>query len=238
VSEDLDYCRAVEAYLCRKNGGHLIRIVGPAFELVSEWAERGVPVTVACRGIDRYFERHDRKGPRRRPVRIEFCEADVLDVFDAWRRSVGVRLQEDGPEDGGEEEVDSGRRGQRRSLPGHLDRVRARLAAHQPAGHSRLEDLIGAVRREIDDMRSTAAHVRGAARQEMLDRLKTLDTELLRAVRADCAPATIDEAATSADLELAPFRPRMPPEAYERARVACIDRGLRERIGLPNLTFE
>ena len=36
-----DYCRAVEAYLCRKNDGHLIRIVGPAFEQVCAWSRRG-----------------------------------------------------------------------------------------------------------------------------------------------------------------------------------------------------
>ena len=84
------YCRAIEAYLCRKNDGHLIRIVGPAFEQVLGWAARGVPIKIACHGIDRYFERYYAKGPRRRPVRIEFCEADVLDAFDEWRRAVGI----------------------------------------------------------------------------------------------------------------------------------------------------
>src|ERR687897_546053 len=84
------YVRDIEAYLCRKNDGHLIRIVGPAFEQVSGWAKQGVPLKVACSGIDRYFERYYRKGPRRRPVRIEFCDADVLDAFDDWRRAVGV----------------------------------------------------------------------------------------------------------------------------------------------------
>ena len=78
-----DYCRAIEAYLCRKNDGHLIRIVGPSFEKVCGWAEKGVPIKVAFRGIDRYFERYYAKGARRRPVRIDFCEADVLDVFAA-----------------------------------------------------------------------------------------------------------------------------------------------------------
>ena len=42
------------------------------------------------RGIDACFERYYAKGPRRRPMRVEFCEADVLDVFDEWRRAVGV----------------------------------------------------------------------------------------------------------------------------------------------------
>ena len=38
LSEPDDYCRQVEAYLCRKNDGHLIRIVGPAFDQVRGWA--------------------------------------------------------------------------------------------------------------------------------------------------------------------------------------------------------
>ena len=65
-----DYSRQVEAYLCRKNDGHLIRIVGPVFEQVCGWALRGVPLKVAFAGIDRCFERYYAKGPRRRPLRI------------------------------------------------------------------------------------------------------------------------------------------------------------------------
>ena len=84
-----EYCREIESYLCQKNGGHLIRVVGPSFEMVSKWAAEGVPLKVAFRGIDRYCERYYKKGPRRRPVRIDFCEADVLDVFDEWRRASG-----------------------------------------------------------------------------------------------------------------------------------------------------
>ena len=87
-----EYCREIEAYLCRKNDGHLIRIVGPSFERVCGWAAQGIPFKIACQGIDRYFVRYYAKGPRRRPVQIDFCEHDVLDAFDAWRRAVGVGL--------------------------------------------------------------------------------------------------------------------------------------------------
>ena len=98
-----DYCRQIETYLCQKNDGHLIRVVGPSFEMVSRWAGEGVPLKVAFGGIDRYFERYYRKGPRRRPVRIDFCEADVLDVFDEWRRATGLTSSRAASEpDGGE----------------------------------------------------------------------------------------------------------------------------------------
>src|SRR4029079_19188479 len=80
-----EYCREIETYLTRKNDGHLIRVVGPSFEVVSGWAEQGGPLKIVFAGVDRYFERYYRKGPRRRPVKIDFCDADVLDVFDEWR---------------------------------------------------------------------------------------------------------------------------------------------------------
>ena len=38
------YCRHLEAYLCRKNDGHLIRIIGPAFEQVCGWAARATSI--------------------------------------------------------------------------------------------------------------------------------------------------------------------------------------------------
>ena len=117
-----DYCREIETYLCQKNDGHLIRVVGPSFEIVSGWAAQGVPLKVALRGIDRYFERYYRKGPRRRPVKIDFCEADVLDVFDEWRRAVGV------PQLGRRRRSQAaGAVSNRQSLPAHLERVVMRL---------------------------------------------------------------------------------------------------------------
>ena len=61
--EVAEYCRQVESYLCQKNAGHLIRIVGPAFEQVCGWAEQGVPIAVAFKGIDQVLRALLRKGP-------------------------------------------------------------------------------------------------------------------------------------------------------------------------------
>jgi hypothetical protein len=117
-----DYCRQIETYLCQQNQGHLIRVVGPSFDLVAGWATQGVPLKVAFRGIDRTIERHAKKTARRRPIKIDFCEADVLDVFDEWRRATGVTMAEVGS-DGEAPKV--ARRGP--SLPEHLERVVLRL---------------------------------------------------------------------------------------------------------------
>ena len=227
------YCRAVENYLCRRNDGHLVRVVGPAFDCVAGWAAKGVPLRVACRGIDRCVDRFAAKQQRRRPVRIEFCDADVLDVFDEWRRAVLLpAASPDAPGDEGE----PGRR--HASLAAHLDRVVARLTALRGSAGANLGDLVDPLVAELDAARAGAKGSRGEARQRLLGRLQALDTQLLAAARERLDDAALRELATDADAELAPFRDRMPPEAYGRARQACIDRLVRDRFSLPVVSFE
>jgi hypothetical protein len=221
-----DYCRELEAYLCRKNEGHLIRIVGPAFERICGWAEKGIPFKVACRGIDRYFERYYAKGTRRRPVRIEFCEADVLDVFDEWRRAVGVGVASETPAHRGP------------SLPEHLDRVIARLTTLRSGTDAERDAVIDRAIREIDVARAGARSLRGAARAAFLERLRAIDADLLAAFRIGCAAATLEAFARDADAELAGYRERMPADAYAQAHAACVDRLLREHARLPVLSLD
>ena len=225
-----EYCREIETYLCRKNDGHLIRVVGPSFDLVSAWAAQGVPLKIAFSGIDRYFERYYRKGPRRRPVRIDFCEADVLDVFDEWRRALGLT---------GQTTLDSGLRTTRSSLPAHLERAVLRLTQARAGGSlgPAFDEVIDRVARELDAARADARGVRGDARQALLNRLIALDAELVQQ-----AGATLDEPARAslardAEAELAGFRAAMAPDAFARARDAAIDRLIRERFGLPTISF-
>src|SRR3954464_8507537 len=142
MTEDAaEYCRSIESYLCQKNEGHLVRIVGPGLEQVGGGASQGVPLAVAKKGIDQYFERYYAKGPRRRPVRIEFCEADVLDVFDEWRRAVGVPATEDS------DDADTLRR--QPSLPSHLERVIARLTSLRGGDDRSLDEAIDTIVREL-----------------------------------------------------------------------------------------
>jgi hypothetical protein len=224
-----EYCREIEAYLCRKNEGHLIRIVGPVFEQVSGWAAQGVPLAVAFKGIDAYCERYYAKGPRRRPVRVEFCEADVLELFDAWRRAVGVSGA-NGDEAPAERKHDS--------LPAHLDRAIARLTAlraGKPPGSftNRIDETV----RELDGLKGSAKHARGDARTAILDRLRALDTALIELVRDRLDDAARAELAAKAEAEIAPFAARMPDAARTAAAEAAFTRLVRDSAGLPTLTF-
>jgi len=236
-TEPVDFCREIENYLCRKNDGHLIRVTGPSFELVSGWAEQGIPLKIAYAGIDRCFERYYRKGPRRRPLKIDFCEADVLDIFDEWRRAVGVTADR-GPAFSGPAD-DSTQKSRTASLPAHLERVLLKLTASRAGGRlgGQFDALIDRVSAELEIARASAGGVRGETRQALLARLVSLDEELQREARAAMNERDLGELAREAADELASFRERMNADAFARALDGAIARLVRERFGLPTLTL-
>ena len=245
-----EYCREIETYLCRKNDGHLIRVVGPSFDLVSAWASGGVPLKIACAGIDRYFERYYRKGARRRPVKIDFCEADVLDVFDEWRKALGItrpsvagrqspdESQQSSAPDTPEDDEQPGAR--RQSLPAHLERVLLRLSSARAKGSlgSEFDALLDRVAAELDAARARASGLRGAARREVIARLASLDAELLQQARSALDANLLALLAREADEELSSFRAGMAPETFARARESAVDRLVRERFALPTIALE
>jgi hypothetical protein len=225
-----EYCREIETYLCQKNDGHLIRVVGPSFGIVSGWAEQGVPLKIAFAGIDRYFERYYRKGPRRRPVKIDFCEADVLDVFDEWRRATGIQSSVPGPQSPAPSH---------QSLPAHLERVVLRLTSARAGGSlgDAFDALIDRAAAELDTARAKAGGLRGEARAALLDRLAALDAELVQQARATLDETALGMLSREAESELSGFRHAMTEEAFARARQAVIDRLVRERFDLPIVAF-
>jgi hypothetical protein len=233
-----DYCREIETYLCQKNDGHLIRVVGPAFDMVSRWATDGIPVKVAFSGIDRYFERYYRKGPRRRPVRIDFCEADVLEVFDEWRRAVGLSKEMTAAGGPLEHPDPAGRRAT--SVPAHLERAVMRLTNARATGvlPASVDPLIDRLAGELDTARASGRGVRGDARRALLARLTEADAELLQTARQTLTAADLEEITAQAEAELTGFRERMSADAYSRARLAATDRLIRERFNLPTLALD
>jgi hypothetical protein len=238
-TEPVEYCRDLERYLCQKNDGHLIRIVGPSFERVASWASLGVPFKVACRGIDRYFERYYAKGPRRRPVRIDFCEADVLEVFDEWRRAVGLTAGAIGPTEA--QSAPPATSGDRRppALGTHLERALMRLTSARANNliDARFEPLLDRVAHELDQVRQEPRGLRGEARRVVLERLDVLDREMLALAQESLGDADRAALTRDADDELSAFRASMPADAFARARANAFDRLLRDRFKLPILSL-
>jgi hypothetical protein len=230
-----EYCRAVEAYLTRINEGQLVRIVGPAFEIVRGWALSGVPLSIVFHGMSQKAERH-KAGRSTRPLRLEFCEDDVIAAYRDWRRAVGIGPIADTAEPPGAE-VETKRHP---SLPKHLDRSIDRLVRAigrtdiADAFRDRLEVLVGA----LSTMRDKAKGLRGPLRDEFVRELAALDLDLASALRECAGAALLDRAHADTVAELAAYQRRLAPDAWQRTVDLGVNRLLREHFGLPVLTFD
>lgn len=252
------YCRAVEDYLTRANAGHLVRIVGPGFELVRGWALAGVPLSIVYRGIDQKAERHGEQ-PVRRPLRIEFCEGDVRAVFESWRRAIGVwslpeasdrRPRADVPgapsgaavapdADGGGGIATPGNAAtsKKPSLSKHLDRAIDRLS--RVGGRLdlpvELRDACDRVLQSLAEMRALTGQRRPGLREELTARLTSLDADLASALRQHAPEALRAPLVAQAAADLTPYRGRLADEAWQRSVEITADRLLRDRLGVPVL---
>jgi hypothetical protein len=256
-----EYCRAIEGYLCRENGGHLVRIVGPAFQVVAGWHGAGIPFGIVTQGIDRTLARDRAKaspGAVRRPVRVEFCEADVQDAFTAWKRAVGVGMAGARGDTGGspgaggpaagspeadEPAAPAQRPGRGPSLAAHVDRAMLRLTQalldlgrFAPDEAAAARAAMDAALATLDRLQSEARGVRGEARAAVIAVLATTDAALSSALIAAVPAAAAADLTRAARAELAPFAGRMAAPDLAAAEGAALARLVRERYRAPELT--
>ena len=225
------YCRAIESHLCVRNGGHRIRVIGPAFDLARAWHRAGIPLKVVERGIDHRVERAEQRGVRR-PLRLEFCEADVQQAFADWRRAVGPAVA--AVVTAGDDASTGEPKGP--SLPRHLERVATRTSSaivQMPAGP--LRDLGAATLERVEDLRATAPRARGDVRQAVLAALAELDDAWDTAVLAHADEALLARGRLEAARDLAAFHGRMPDAEYARAVDGLTAKSVRERLGVPRM---
>ena len=237
-----DYCRQIEGRLSRVNAGNLVRVFGPAFELVRGWHRDGIPLSIVFRAIEQKAERHQ-AGQSKRPLRLEFCQADVESLFADWRRALGVqRAGTSGTADstgdaesgtGGHDEV------RRPSLTRQLDRAIQKLSmtvgrVDAPEAvlseTSRLLDALSA-------LRDASKRARGDAKRGVIERARALDGDLARLARLGGQDVLVAVEAEAVQ-ELAPFRGRLTAAQWQQSVDANVDRLLRARLGLPVLDID
>ena len=238
MADVADYCRQVEAHLTRINGGHLVRVVGPGFALVKQWADEGVPLSVVFRGIEHKAERHA-AGASKRPLRIEFCEADVRSLYDDWRRAIGVAAPPEGDDDIGASTPEPQATSKRKSVSRTIDRAIDRLG--RLAGRLELpdefRDAMSRTIEQLSHLREELAHTRGEAREQLLERFAPLERELLDHARTVVQPDVMRDITARAEQDLAPYRERLAPDAWAKAISVTVDRGVREHLELPSFDF-
>ena len=231
-----EYCRQVEEHLARVNAGQIVRVVGPAFELVRGWALEGMPLTIVFHGIDRKAERH-RAGRSKRPLRLEFCEDDVRETFDRWRRAVGLPADALGHGDAtGTEPAPR----KRPSLSKHLERVADRLS--RVIGRldwpDDFRDRLAVSLDEVSSLRETVRTARGDARSAIPVRLARVDEAMMAAAKSALPADVHARLRAGASTDLAAYEGRVAPDVWRQSVDRATDQLIREHFSLPTVTFD
>ena len=179
------------------------------------WARQGIPLKIAFRGIDQCCERRIAQTTRRRPIRIEFCADDILQLFDDWRRAVGVAPPEAA------------------SAPTRKPSLRGTEGV-APLPESTIDEAVQA----LDRIGEGARKARGDERQALIAELESIDRGLVQSVAGLLDEPTSRRLRREAEEELAAFGERMPAGARATAVEMAYLRLVRETARLPRVAFD
>lgn len=236
-----NYFTELEEAFIRRRGKHLW--LSPVdWAMMESWKERGVPLHIAIRGIERSFDSYESK-PRHRTVKsLLYCREEVEAQYAEWLEG------QVGTSEGAEETAPEGISEQDAGLPFPRDAIREHLRRAQGALLERLNtftdpldaDLLecfmrsGARLKELEEDLTGSAH---PSAQKLDQSLTHIERMLDEAVRAHASSDRLASAKEYAAAQLSEYRKRMDKETYEQTLESLFVKRLREDYGLPRLSL-
>ncbi|HYE66286.1 MAG TPA: hypothetical protein VD966_11935 [Pyrinomonadaceae bacterium] len=237
-----NYFTEIEEVFIRRRGKHLL--LSPMdWALIESWKEKGVPLHVALRGVERAFDSHDAK-PRRRSVKsLMYCQEEVEAQYAEWLDSqVGASPVGMEDEHGREQSYDEA----------HLPFPRDAILEHLARGRATLLQIWDKEEMGIGDgLRATlsrAASRLGELKEDFVSAarpdaerleasLASLERMLDEALRARVSREEFDAIRAEAELQLHPYRDRMERATYEQTLENLLMKRLRDHYGVPRLSL-
>ncbi|GAB4370473.1 MAG: hypothetical protein Kow0062_05160 [Acidobacteriota bacterium] len=205
--EEAAWLRQVERHFRELRNRPLL--LSPAdFRLAQSWFERGVPLWLVLQTITELFEQARRAG-RPDPRSLRYCRDAVEHAFRAWQAAQAGAASASSRADGVSGDP--------------IERARRALASSE-APEAVRRTILEALAAPPDDP-GDVAWWRG------------LDRTLVDGCIAALPPDERVVLERRADAQLAPFAEAMSPEVLARARRAALERLVRERWHLPDLTL-
>ncbi|MGI8467243.1 MAG: hypothetical protein ACR2N3_02215 [Pyrinomonadaceae bacterium] len=222
-----NYVSEIEETFNRRRGKYLF--LSPLdWALIESWQERGVPLHIVLRGIEKVFDNYDAKPNRKRTIKgLSFCREEIEAQHEEWlERQVGKNAGETtAPQS---ENVlfayDSIRE--------HLRRVTSELKdAARNAGDDLRENLerVSARLAELEKDYADAESLENS----LSDLEKSIDDALLET--AD--KTRLEELNAQTVKNLASYHGKMEKDIYQRTFDLMILKSLRERAGIPRLSL-
>jgi len=227
-----NYFTEIEDAFVRRRGKHLF--LSPMdWALMETWKQRGIPLHIVLRGVERSFDSFDSR-PRKRTVKsLLYCQEEVEAQYDEWTES---RV---GSSQGANNTDDDKTPFSFAAVSEHLQRCRSSLSELAESRKPE-DDLSEALARasallgDIENDFSSGATVDTRKLEDSLTALeRMLNDSMLSVVNAE---ALASSKATVKD-QLKPYRAHMEAAVYNQTFDNLLLKRLREQFAVPRLSL-
>lgn len=222
-----NYFSEIEETFNRRRGKY--NFLSPLdWTLIESWQEKGVPLHIVLRGIEKVFDGYDAKPNRRRAIKsLTYCQEEIEAQYEEWlERQVGKNT-ENISEQSGENNLFA-----EDSIREHLRQVSAELKIAADGAENDLRETLDRVLSRIAELEKTETNAE-TLENSLSDLEKLIDDALIKT--AD--KTLLAELNAQTTKNLAAYRGKMENEVYARTFDLMILKVLRENAKIPRLSL-
>lgn len=220
-----NYFSEIEDTFIRRRGKHLL--LSPVdWALIETWQERGVPLHVVLRGIEKVFDSRDQKATQKRSVKsLFYCQEEIEAQYAEWlERQVGKNGSSEIIGETSENSIFSAE-----SIKTHLESAGTELKIAARNAKSDLSEVLQRISARLDELKQSFADAE-TLENSLGDLEKLIDEALLKAH----VDKEIDD---EIERGLIAYKNKMEAEIYRHTFDLMLLKRLRENAGIPRLSL-
>jgi hypothetical protein len=243
-----NYFTEIEDVFIRRRGKHLW--LSPMdWALMESWKEKGVPLHVALRGVERAFDSFDAKPHRHRSVKsLMYCQEEVEAQYAEWLDAQIGASHDAGHVNGDHKALEEETVAQDAALPftcahiiQHLAHTRLSLSHLSEERNNAInDDFCEALKRasvRLEEIERGFSSSTCLEVEKLEDSLTSLETLLDDALLKSFPSAQFESIRREVAAQLEPYRLRMNRETYEQTFDNLLMKRLREMAQVPRLSL-
>ncbi len=195
--------------------------------LIETWQERGIPLHIVLRGIERVFDSVDKQPTRRRSVKgLFYCKEEIEAQYAEWLDS---QVGKESRVESSDPKTQESSLFSDEAISAHLGKVLLELKAAKNKFEDELRETLERVENRLAELRENFSNAETL--EESLEKMDALiDDSLLHNFSTDNLKSEIEK-------NLALYRNKMDAEVYKRTFDLMILKRLREQAEIPRLSL-
>jgi hypothetical protein len=231
-----NYFTEVEDAFVRRRGKHLL-LCSLDWTLIEVWKERGIPLHIVLRGIERWFDFYETKRRRRSINMLMYCQEEVEAQYVEWLESRVGAAEEPTSVEGKNEGLPFSRA----AILEHLRRGRSTLSAvcveRLKAGEDDFSEILKRVVGLLAELEQDLEAVASPDAQKLEQSLSGLERMLSDALCSVASTEQMKVIESEVKEQLKPYRKQMEPAVYQQTVDNLLLKRLREQFGIPRLSL-